>query len=109
MRDIVGVLSEIGYYDIPDISGIKKNMENEFSDWLKSINFDEAIDFYGLSSHSKFMELFVPYLNLYYKNSDLQHAAFVVSKYLFDSNKYNWNRNFNRNVEDMFAAVVLLS
>lgn len=109
MRDISDVLSEIGYYDIPDISGITKTIPNEFSDWLQNINFDEAIDFYGLSSHSKFMELFVSYLNLYYKNLDLQHAAFVVSKYLFDSNKYNWNRNFNRNVEDMFAAVVLLS
>ena len=109
MKNIYNVLSEIGYHDIPDISGIKKNMENDFSDWLQYINFEEAINFYGLSSHKKFMELFVPYLELYYKNVDLQRSAFVVSNYLFDSNKYNWNRNFNRNVEDMFAAVVLLS
>lgn len=109
MKNIYNVLSEIGYHDIPDISGIKKNMENDFSDWLQYINFEEAINFYGLSSHKKFMELFVPYLELYYKNVDLQRSAFVVSNYLFDSNKYNWNRNFNRNIEDMFAAVVLLS
>lgn len=109
MKNIYNVLSEIGYHDIPDISGIKKNIENDFSDWLQYINFEEAINFYGLSSHKKFMELFVPYLELYYKNVDLQRSAFVVSNYLFDSNKYNWNRNFNRNVEDMFAAVVLLS
>ena len=55
------------------------------------------------------MELFLPYLDFYYKNADFQHSAYLVNKYLFDSNKYNWNRNFNRNVEDMFAAVVLLS
>ena len=109
MKNIYNVLSEIGYHDIPDISGIKKNMENDFSDWLQYINFEESINFYGLSSHKKFMELFVPYLELYYKNVDLQRSAFVVSNYLFDSNKYNWNLNFNRNVEDMFAAVVLLS
>lgn len=109
MKNIYNVLSEIGYYDILDISGIKKNMENDFPLWIEDINFDEAINFYGLSSHKKFMELFLPYLNLYYKNVDLQRSAFIVSNYLFDSNKYNWNRNFNRNVEDMFAAVVLLS
>lgn len=109
MKDIYKILSEIGYRDIPDISGISENMENDFSVWFKNINFEEAIDFYGLSVHSKFRALFLPYLDFYYKNSDLQRSAFVVSNYLFDSNKYNWNRNFNRNIEDMFAAVVLLS
>ena len=98
VKDIYKILSDIGYTNIPDISGILSDMENDFPLWVKSIDFDEAIKFYGLSSHKKFMELFLPYLDFYYKNADLQHSAYLVNKYLFDSNKYNWNRNFNRNV-----------
>lgn len=109
MKNIDYILSDIGYSDIPDISEIKSAMENEFSSWIESIDFNEALTFYGLDSHSEFMRLFQSYLDLYGKNPDLQQAAFILHKYLFDANKYNWERHFDRNVEDMFAAVVLLS
>ena len=109
MKNIDDILSEMGYSDIPDISEIKSFMTKELSSWVESINFKEALNFYGLTSHAEFMKLFQPYLDLYYKNSDLQCAAFVLNQYLFDNKKYNWERKFDRNVEDMFAAVVLLS
>lgn len=109
MKNIEDILVEVGYSDIPDISGIKATMEQSFSSWIDNINFNEALDFYGLTSHSKFMSLFLPYLDLYYRNPDLQRAAFVLNQYLFDTHKYNWERKFDRSVEDMFAAVVLLS
>ena len=109
MEDIDDILLKIGYTDIPDISGIKIAMAKDFSSWFKGVNFEEALDFYGLISHSKFMKLFLPYLDFYNKSPDLQRAAFVLHHYLFDTQKYNWERKFNRSVEDMFAAVVLLS
>ena len=109
MKNIEDILVEVGYSDIPDISGIKVAMERYFSSWIENINFREALDFYGLISHSQFMNLFLPYLDSYYKNPDWQRAAFVLNQYLFDTRKYNWERKFDRNVEDMFAAVVLLS
>ena len=109
MKSIEDILVEVGYSDIPDISAIKATMEQSFPSWIEHINFREALDFYGLTSHRKFMSLFLPYLDLYYQNSDLQRAAYVLNQYLFDAHKYNWERKFDRNVEDMFAAVVLLS
>lgn len=109
MKSIEDILVDVGYSDIPDISAIKATMVHDFPSWIDDINFKEALDFYGLTSHGKFMSLFLPYLDLYYQNPDLQYAAYVLNQYLFDAGKYNWERKFDRNVEDMFAAVVLLS
>ena len=109
MENIDDILIKMGYVDIPDISGIKSAMEKDFSSWIKDIDFRESLDFYGLNAHPKFMNLFLPYLDLYYNNIDLQRAAFILNQYLFDADKYNWERKFDRNIEDMFAAVVLLS
>ncbi|MBQ8465925.1 MAG: hypothetical protein IJ545_07955 [Alphaproteobacteria bacterium] len=109
MKNIEDILVEVGYSDVPDISAIKATMGQSFPSWIEHINFREALDFYGLTSHGKFMSLFLPYLDFYNKSPNLQRVAYVLNQYLFDFSKYNWECKFNRNVEDMFAAVVLLS
>lgn len=107
MRKIKEILSDLGFYDIPD--SVKEPLTESFDLWKGLINFDEALNFYGLWDNSYFMELFKPALNLFYKNPEMQYAVYFLNEYLFDTKKYNWERNFNRDEQDMFAAIVLLS
>ena len=109
MKKIKDILLNLGFYDIPNEFGKKLVSEDDFRFWNENIDFDEAVKFYGLCRHSRFMELFQAYLDLYNKSPEMQYAVCVLNKYLFDADKYNWERYFNRDVPDMLAAVILLS
>lgn len=102
-------LEKIGFTTIPhDISVIDASPE-KIRNWLNSINFDAAMQFYNLNKHTEFQKLFREYTTQFNSNPNIQAGAYILNKYLFSPNKYNWTHDLTRKTIDPLPALILLS
>lgn len=103
------ILKVVGFSEIPEKIKDLSEDNDEVSAWLRTIDFDQAIRYYGLDIHKKFMFLFKQYKLFFDNNNNFQKAAFILNNYLFSSDLYNWEHSLKRDTIDMFPAFILLS
>lgn len=109
MSNNSATLHKIGFTITPhDISSIDSNPE-KIRSWLNSIDFNSAMQFYGLDQHQNFQKLFNKYIAQFKSSPDLQTGAYILNKYLFSPTKYNWTHDLKRQIIDPLPALILLS
>lgn len=109
MLNLETILNNFNFSKIP-LELLKENVTKETAKaWFDNFDWNEAIDFYGLRKHQKFMSMFDDYLKHFRENNNLAIAVYVIHHYLFADKKYGWDHTIERNNADMFPALVLLS
>lgn len=56
---------------------------NEVYDWFSRIDFDEALNFYGLRNHKNFMALFSHFRDIIEQSIELKAVVWTLNNYLF--------------------------
>ncbi len=109
MIDTKKVLTMAGFTEIPqDILKIQTNF-SEVQNWIQQTDFNLPLEYYGLPQHNSFYKLFKTYKAKFDATPHLQACAFILHKYLFSPNRYNWTHNLKRTTIDPLPALILLS
>lgn len=103
------ILKKVGFTELPEELDDQKVNQEEALDWATHIDFERALKFYCLDLHKNFMSLFEPYLKKWMKDTDLKMATFMLNRFLFEPDKYGWDKRFKREIIDWLPAIVLLS
>lgn len=109
MIDIDKICKQFGFSELPEVLRQKEINFQEAIKWFDELDFNQALDFYGLRKHSQFINLFETYLQKFHLDNNFKIAVYALHTFLFADDKYGWESNLKREIVDMFPAVVLLS
>lgn len=103
------LFKQSGFTLIPDELKSKTFHQENICSQFNDIDFNQAINFYGLHKHKEFMSLFSDFQKKLNHSSNLKTAVIVLNRYLFSSERYGWEHYLKRDQADMLPAFILLS
>ncbi|MFR3313259.1 MAG: hypothetical protein ACLTT2_03385 [Alphaproteobacteria bacterium] len=109
MINISEIMGNCGFSIIPAKLKSLYADSNEVYDWFSRIDFDEALNFYGLRNHKNFMALFSHFRDIIEQSIELKAVVWTLNNYLFSAEHYGWEHFLERSVSDMLPAFILLS
>ncbi len=103
------ILNKFGFNIVPAELKSLYIDEETVCDWFSHINFDDALSFYRLNVHKKFMSLFSCFENSVKYSIEIKTIIWALNNYLFSSNHYGWEHSLKRTDLDILPAFILLS
>ena len=109
MENLEKIFKQFGFSALPETLRQKEINSKEAIKWFDELDFNKALDFYGLRKHSEFIKLFEASLQKFHLNNNFKIIVYALHTFLFADDKYGWESNLRRKIVDMLPAVVLLS
>lgn len=109
MENLEKIFKQFGFSALPETLRQKEINSKEAIKWFDELDFNKALDFYGLRKHSEFIKLFEASLQKFHLNNNFKIIVYALHTFLFADDKYGWESNLRREIVDMLPAVVLLS